>query len=968
MHRLKDLLSSNVDWLASRIRKLADEQGFDAHPEVVGKPFSSAIVPINEALFQCLDLFGLEGCSLNTCTDDDPVTRFAVQVSRSHRERGIGLALFMAMLKLYRHAYIHLIERNIDDVQYQEAARASVARFFDRIEIAQCVDWAAAKERAEHTLEEKNLHDVDQERRRFQTLFESLNNPVFVLNEAMGIETMNRAAAEFLGITADPGDLGYALSKAAAACEGSSEAKVNLRDVLPWLADEMDKSYNLTAQRHIRFDMSVDTETGPSHYNISISSLAKVSDAYKGHTVVLDDISFRVEMERQLSQERNRAAHYLDVVGAIVLAMDASGGVTLINKAGCEVMGYGEFELLGQNWVDFAVPPESQDELKDYFYHIFAEGVELDDEHINYVLTKDGEKRLISWKNKLLRNEGGLPIGILSSGTDITEQQAMEDMLAEKELWLRNTFLSLGEAVLILTPDGEILDANPVAESMFQMSNEEICAADAADLHVDQAHFEEFDSRCKEAFEQGKTAQFEFVRKRKDGQVFPTEHTVSMIIGDDGNPLGIVSVTRDISRRKAAEQDLKESEEKFRRIFESMEEGYIVSGLDGKIQMVNPATGSLLGYEEGELVGQDMSVLYHYPEERVEFVEAIRKQGAVRGFHLGAIKKDGTKIVTDANAHMILDEKGRPVAMEGTFRDITARIEAEKILREREKQYRAFFENNHAIMLLVDPKTEAIVDANPAAGNFYGYSSGTMRTMSMPDISAQTAEEIYQEMFAARDEGRVYFIFKHKLKSGEIRDVEVYSGPIFVQGRQLLYSVIHDVTERMRLEREMKRMATTDALTEVNNRHQFFQLSNHELKRAVRYNRPLAVIMLDIDYFKSINDNYGHNTGDIVLKAFATLCKSILRDSDVLGRLGGEEFAAVLPETALEEGMLVADRLLEETAGLTITVNEDDINFTVSAGVALASDKDVVIEDVITRADEALYKAKRMGRNRVVKG
>ena len=188
-----------------------------------------------------------------------------------------------------------------------------------------------------------------------------------------------------------------------------------------------------------------------------------------------------------------------------------------------------------------------------------------------------------------------------------------------------------------------------------------------------------------------------------------------------------------------------------------------------------------------------------------------------------------------------------------------------------------------------------------------------------------------------------------------------------VQGTQLLYSVIHDVTERIRMEKDMKHMATTDALTGASNRHQFFQLSSQELKRSQRYGHDLCVLMLDIDYFKSINDSYGHQTGDVVLRALTVLAKTTLRETDLFGRLGGEEFAAILPETDMEAGLLVAERLRVELAKLTVQAKDNDVTFTVSIGVALASEKDVAIEDAINRADEALYKAKRTGRNRVEK-
>ena len=666
-----------------------------------------------------------------------------------------------------------------------------------------------------------------------------------------------------------------------------------------------------------------------------------------------------------MALERNRATHYLDIVGSIVVVLDSSVSITLINRTGCHMLGYQEKEVLGQSWIDLIVPREQQDEVRDYLSMVFAGHTEIDDEHINYVTRKDGSHRLISWNNRLLRNEEGLPIGILSSGTDITEQRKAEDALAEKELWLRNTFVALGDAVLILAPDGTVIDVTPAAEKMFQISNEDFMDLPMKELHVDEEQYLEFERQTREAFAQGRNADFEFSMRRRSGEVFPTQHSISLITGDDGMQLGMVSVIRDISDQKKAELRLKRSEKKFRRIFNSIGEGYIVTDLDGRIMMVNPATCSLLGYQEGDLVGQNMEMLYTNANERRLFRQIILSKGKVRGFHLNISSKNGSTIVVEANAHLEHDENGIAIGMGATFRDITKRIEAEKILREREKQYRAFFENNHAIMLLVEPRTGEIVDANPAASNFYGYSCNKMRKMNISEITAQTEEEIYQEMIRAKNEKRGYFVFKHRLANGSLRDVEMYSGPIMVRKNQLLYSVIHDVTQRVRLEGELKKLATTDTLTGIDNRHQFFLRAAQELKRAKRYGHPLTVLMIDIDYFKSINDTHGHQAGDVVLKALAALTLNTLRETDVFGRIGGEEFAAALPDTDLQAGLQVADRLREELAKLNVQSKKKTISFTVSIGAALARKRDKNIEETINRADEALYKAKRMGRNRV---
>nr|WP_321259645.1 PAS domain S-box protein [uncultured Pseudodesulfovibrio sp.] len=797
----------------------------------------------------------------------------------------------------------------------------------------------------------------DQEQRKEDVLrlFQSLDTPALILSDSFEISAANKAAINTLSLGDDFLATGVSMT---------------VVDVAPWLAVCLQEFLpgGGGGGSSCRMDVVAPAPYGEKYFSVSVSKFSEVVAGFSGYILTLEDISFRVETEKQLSRERNRVAHYLDVVGSIILAQDASGAITMVNRTGSEHLGYAENELLGQNWIDLMVPVEQRDEVRDYFYMIFSGQTEIDDEYTNYIVAKDGRHRLVHWQNRVLTNEGGNVIGVLSSGVDVTEKRAMEEALSEKELWLRNTFVALGETVLILTPDWSVLDANPAAEILFGMTNEKLSGVSLLELHVDRPHYAEFLVKSQAAFDRGEKAQFEMALRRSDGTIFPADHSVSLILGDDGLALGIVNVIRDISARKKAEQVLQESEEKFRRIFESIEEGYMVTDLAGDVQMVNPATCRLLGYEESDLLGKSIDSLYSIKDERMHLRRQLVEKGAIRGVQVQARRKDGSSIVVEANTHLIRNESGNAVAMEGTFRDITDRIEAEGILKEREKQYRAFFENNHAIMLLVDPRTEQIIDANPAASDFYGYSVDDMRNMTMGSINALTQDEIFREMQLSRQEGRSYFIMKHILVNGDIRDVEVYSGPIMVQGKQRLYSVIHDVTQRIRLEQKMKRLATTDGLTGVNNRHNFFVLASKELVRAKRYKNPLAVLMLDIDYFKSINDTHGHQAGDLILRMLAAASTTTLRETDIFGRLGGEEFAVVLPETGLQEGLEAAERLREVYAGLEARVGESVVTFTVSIGTTVVRTSDRTIEEVLNRADEALYKAKRMGRNRVERG
>jgi diguanylate cyclase (GGDEF)-like protein/PAS domain S-box-containing protein len=165
---------------------------------------------------------------------------------------------------------------------------------------------------------------------------------------------------------------------------------------------------------------------------------------------------------------------------------------------------------------------------------------------------------------------------------------------------------------------------------------------------------------------------------------------------------------------------------------------------------------------------------------------------------------------------------------------------------------------------------------------------------------------------------------------------------------------------------ELERRAYTDYLTGLANRRHFLEQAESELVRTLRYGRELSILMLDIDRFKTINDTYGHKVGDVVLKKLADVCSATLRDVDIVGRLGGEEFAVLLPETGEKSAMEVAERLRGALAASQVVLSGGlPLHFTASFGVAILEDKDTNIDTLLNQADQALYRAKSEGRNRV---
>jgi len=201
-------------------------------------------------------------------------------------------------------------------------------------------------------------------------------------------------------------------------------------------------------------------------------------------------------------------------------------------------------------------------------------------------------------------------------------------------------------------------------------------------------------------------------------------------------------------------------------------------------------------------------------------------------------------------------------------------------------------------------------------------------------------------------------------RTGQIRDI--HSIAVYDPAQNAVFGVLQDVTQQKNVERELERIVQTDPLTQLFSRRFFMELAERELATATRYGRELSVLMLDVDHFKAINDVHGHQTGDLVLRSLGQVFRDMLREVDIVGRIGGEEFAAVLPETSVLRAFAVAERLRRAVETTEIPLKRGlPIKITVSIGVTAASKSQENIDTLLARADQALYDAKHQGRNQV---
>lgn len=262
-----------------------------------------------------------------------------------------------------------------------------------------------------------------------------------------------------------------------------------------------------------------------------------------------------------------------------------------------------------------------------------------------------------------------------------------------------------------------------------------------------------------------------------------------------------------------------------------------------------------------------------------------------------------------------------------------------------------------------------ILDVNQYTLKMYGAKNKEDLLVSLDSIFLPESFDIFAEELIAIAEGESHFkaeSITQNFQGERVNTLVTITFPAENGAWDNVPVSMVDITDRKRMEEQLKYQAVHDPLTGVYNRNMMEQQMKDEVYRAARYNHSLSVFMLDIDHFKNINDTYGHGVGDIVLRDLATLIKNSIRKPDYVARYGGEEFVVILPETPLHKARELAERLRRQVANYDISIKEDQIlNLTISIGVATFPDHTESPQNLLEAADKAMYVAKRQGRDRV---
>jgi diguanylate cyclase (GGDEF)-like protein/PAS domain S-box-containing protein len=277
-----------------------------------------------------------------------------------------------------------------------------------------------------------------------------------------------------------------------------------------------------------------------------------------------------------------------------------------------------------------------------------------------------------------------------------------------------------------------------------------------------------------------------------------------------------------------------------------------------------------------------------------------------------------------------------------------------------EARYRLMFEENTAVQIVADLETGLLVDANPAALAFYGYTRAAMLRMNSRELSGLSPEDRLARLEGVRRVNHHTFEQRHTLASGEVRDVEVHLSLSERGGRGLIYTIVYDITERKRATAALAYQALHDGLTGLPNRGLLHTGLLEAVATALSGGPPVALLLLDLDRFKEVNDTLGHQVGDLLLQQIAQRLQGAVRADDLVARLGGDEFAVLLPGADATVAAGVAEALVQVVQA-PLLLEGQMIAVDGSIGIAAAPEHAQDADALLRCADVAMYQAKRSG-------
>lgn len=720
-----------------------------------------------------------------------------------------------------------------------------------------------------------------------------------------------------------------------------------------------------------------------------------------GFICVLNDIGDRVVAEAISTQERRLLLGIIDAIPQYIYVKDKAGRFVIANRAWRDVRGLTADALQGKTVHD-VFPADIAQRLDTYDEAVLHGKAIIDLEHPLNDPALSGRWALTS--KVPIRDENGTITALVGISRDITQQRRKDRERAMEHAATRvlSQSMSVHKTILQLLEDiAHTMGWGYAARWAWHAEGLQRTEwwPDQPSALLPQLTTSETPETLRErAFSRGKSVWAEDLAVASASKAtrahpgFCSAYAFPILA--DGIVIGVMeffgrerwqpddtfaettlAIGNQIGqfiRRKSAEEALAEREEQFRAIFDNAEVGITLTDFDGRFIKMNGRYCTIVGYTSSELLDRtvfDLNLEENIPATNARRDALLNRSAATAVMEKQIVRKDGSLVWVAVATSVIHSADGTPRYFLAVVQDISVTKRAQLALEESEEQFRQLANNIPQVFWIADAQLRKLIYISPACEELYGVSPAEARKRGRRLIHAihpDDRKSFYQErrkLLLGQKYTYTYRVFRH---DGTVRWVEDRGFPILHADGTLhrVAGITADVTEKKRAEERLVTLAHYDGLTNLPNRLLLHQRLSSTLERASRRGERAAIMFLDLDRFKHVNDTFGHSTGDRVLREASVRISGAMRSEDTIARLGGDEFAIVLSNVnKVADAAAVAEKIVA-LFNDPFLVEAAPVFLTISIGIALYPAHGSDAETLIKNADVAMYGAKESGRNR----
>jgi len=515
----------------------------------------------------------------------------------------------------------------------------------------------------------------------------------------------------------------------------------------------------------------------------------------------------REQTEKQLRESEEKYKNIVELAPDGIITVDLKGIVLSCNSSFLKISGYSAEDIIGKHFTKLpALSVEDISKNVKIFKSIIMGKVSKPFE-IKWIHI-DGSPRWGEIHVSLMKS-GRKTIGIQAIVRDITNRKRIEESINESEERYKMLVTTSPDAITASDLEGNITFASPQTLKIHGFENKnEILGKKTFDFIAPEDRNRAL-ANTKKTLKNGFVRNIEYTMLKKDGSRFRGELNASVIKDARGKPKAFIATVRDVTGRKKSEEALRESEEKYRAIFESFSDVYYRTDREGRVTIISPSVKTQADYDPEDVIGHYVTDFYVIPEEREAFTEELKKSGYINDYEIKLRGKNGRVIDVSVSSKIIIGKDGYPEGVEGVLRDITRRKKAERAVRESEEKYRSMVE--HSLQGIVIIHDFRIVYVNSAFAKITGYSNQELLAFAPEEVTELVHPDdrklVWGRMKRRLQGERVPSRYEYRAikKDRSIIWIQMVANRIEYQGKPAVQGAVLDITDRMRAEEEIKK-------------------------------------------------------------------------------------------------------------------------------------------------------------------